>query len=114
MDKITAFGWRAAAHLNASWLSYLLVLVPLVYFGAPSDLKNLAWKIIVVCTGWIVFHLLSTQMFPFLKPQAIIRGLETGKLDVGSAAISALVFLGECILLGLLAFATIFGIASGL
>lgn len=106
---------QAADHLKRNSFSWVFgIIIPLYFFGTPENIKLLAWKICVVCAGCIVFHVVRKQMFPYIDPADILVNRLMVEDADNNQRNRAVVFLAECILLGLLAHAIISSIAGGL
>lgn len=105
----------AKDHLKRNSFSWIFgIIIPLWFFGAPENIKLLAWKICVVCAGCIVFHVVRKQMFPYLDPGYLVDKLREEGEHGDDQFLRAISLLAECLLLGLLAHAIISSVAGGL
>lgn len=105
----------AKDHLARNSFSWVFgIIIPLYFFGTAENLKLLAWKVCVVCAASIVFHIVRKQMFPYIDPGYFIDRLAEEGERPDDQFLRAIVFLGECLLLGLMFIGIVGGIAWGL
>lgn len=93
-------------------IKWLLIIIAIALilnlFKFPNTLRLLGYKIILICVGVVLAHIIRKTLFPYIDIKILLLKNKENELP------DAIKFAGISILIGLLMYAIILGLTSGI